>query len=516
MTRREFINQSSLSIGAVYAALNAWGFIYPAPAGAFDLQKTDKTGKVLILGAGLAGLAAAYELEKLGYQCTLLEARTRAGGRIWTIREGTQETEIGGEKQIAHFDKGLYLNAGAARIPNHHELSIHYCRELKIPLEVFINMNEAAYFYAEGQGTLANQPIKIRQLHADLRGYTAELAAKAIHAENLDAELSSEDAEKLIAYLKAEGDLVKNNQYQGSERRGYGFAFGATAAEAPAPAFALPDIIKSGLLHPAFSNVGEYTYHQQPTLLQPVGGMDRLVEAFKEKVGHLITYQAEVKEIYNLESGVKVLFQNNSGKTQEITADYCICTLPLPMLKKVKSNLSGDIQRAADFVPYMKTGKIGLQFKRRFWEEDDGIFGGISKTNMDITQIFYPSYGFTNSKGILKGYYNFHERAVRFADLSLADREKQALAEGGKIHPQYATEFENSFSLAWHKIPFSEGGWADYKANDRKLYFPTLLKADGAVYFAGEHTTYLNAWMAGAFESARRVVKQIHERVQAD
>ena len=283
----------------------------------------------------------------------------------------------------------------------------------------------------------------------------------------------------------------------------------------PKQAFELTDIINSGLLHPAFSNVGEYTYHQQPTLLQPKGGMDRLVDAFKSQVNKSIIYQAEVKEINKLENGVKVTYQNAKGKLVESQADYCICTLPLPLLKKVKSNLSADVRRASDFVSYMKTGKIGLQFKRRFWEEDDGIFGGISKTNMDITQIFYPSYDFMGSKGVLKGYYNFHDRAVTFADLSLKEREQKALSEGGKIHSQYKKEFENSFSLAWHKIPFSEGGWANYSSSTRKRYFSALLKADGAVYFAGEHTTYLTAWMAGAFESARRVVKQIHERVQA-
>ncbi len=515
MTRREFVHLTSRTAGAAYAALSAWGFLRPAPAEAFHLERTDKTSKVIILGAGLAGMTTAYELQKLGYECTILEARARAGGRVWTIRGGTQETEIGGATQTAQFDQGLYLNAGAARIPHHHELSIHYCKEFQIPLEVFVNMNEAAYFYAEGAGSLSNQAIRIRKLHADLRGHTSELLAKALHAETLDEEITREDAEKLMAYLKAEGDLQGNLKYQASERAGYGFTRHATQSEDPAPPFALSAMIDSGLLHPAFANVAEYTYHQQPTLLQPIGGMDRIVEALKERVGKQITYQAKVEEIYNEAEGVSVVYKQGQGKSQEIKADFCICTLPLPILKNMQSNLSADIRRAADFIPYIKTGKIGLQFKRRFWEEDDHIYGGISKTNQDITQIFYPSYGFHSPKGVLKGYYNFHARAEAFAQLSPQAREQKALEEGGKIHPQYAKEFENSFSLAWHKIPFSEGGWADYSSETRKRFYPVLLNPDGAVYFAGEHTTYLNAWMAGAFASARRTVKQIHERVQA-
>ena len=154
-----------------------------------------------------------------------------------------------------------------------------------------------------------------------------------------------------------------------------------------------------------------------------------------------------------------------------------------------------------------------MQFKRRFWEEDDGIYGGISRTDLDINQIWYPSFGFMEKKGVLIGYYNFYSRAEAVGALTLADRQKLALEQGQKIHPQYATEFDNAFSLAWHRIPYSEGGWATYDDTTRRKYYPALLEPDGPIYFAGEHTTYLTAWMAGAFTSARRTVGAIHTRV---
>ncbi|MEO1652407.1 MAG: flavin monoamine oxidase family protein [Bacteroidota bacterium] len=514
MTRREFVDQGARLGISAYAALFAWGFLPPAPAQAFAPVPGEKRKKILILGAGLAGLASAYELSKLGYECQILEAQERAGGRVWTVREGSKVEEIDGSTQRAQFDQGLYLNAGAARIPHHHELSVHYCRELGVDLEVFVNMNEAAFAYAESQGK--GTRLRLRELNADLRGHTSELLAKAIHSEALDQEISTEDAAQLLEYLRTEGDLRSTFTYTGTERRGYEFANGASEAFAPSQPQNLSQLIQQGFLHPAFAHVAEYTYHQQPTLLQPVGGMDRIVKAFLEKVGKQIEYQAQVLEIRNTNGGVQVRYQKAKKQEKILEADLCICTLPLPVLKGIKNNLGGDIQRACDFLPYLKTGKIALQFKRRFWEEDEGIFGGISKTNMDITQIFYPSYGFLGKKGILKGYYNFHERAEKFADLSPAEREAKALSEGEKIHPQYRKEFESSFSIAWHKIPFSQGGWANYSGTQRKRLFPALLRPDGAIYFAGEHTTYLNAWMAGAFESARRVVEQIHQRVQKD
>lgn len=517
MTRRDFINQATAASGSGYLAMLALGMLPAAPARAFSLPYSDKASKkVVILGAGLAGLCAAYELGKLGYDCTILEARNRVGGRVWTVRGGTTETEIGGQAQTCRFDEGHYLNAGAARIPHHHELTVQYCRELKVPVEIFGNLNEAGYYYSENQsGSLANQRVRARAIHADLRGYTCELLAKAIDQQALDLQMTQEDVAKLLTWLKEEGDLNDKKLYRGSERHGYRLrpAAGTQAGEVASP-YVLKDIIESGLTHPAFSNVGEYTYHQQPVLLQPVGGMDALPRAFAKLLGDKIKLQAEVTAIRKTQPGVKIEYLDRRlGQQTTLSADFCICTLPLPMLRSVESDLSGDVKRAADFVSYMETCKIGLQFKRRFWEEDDAIFGGITKTNMDITQLFYPSYGFLGAKGVLKGMYNFHERARKIGNLSLDERQRVALEQGAKIHPQYPTEFESAFSLAWHKIPYSKGGWATYTAAQRQRMYPALLEPDAEVYFAGEHCSYLTAWMAGALESARVVVQKLHQRV---
>lgn len=512
MTRRDFIQRTGT---ASYMTMLGFGLIPDATAKPLELQRNKSDKKIIILGAGLAGLSSAYELTKLGYDVTILEARNRPGGRVWSVRGGTTETEIDGIKQTCQFENGLYYNGGAARVPHNHTLTLHYCRTFNIPLEIFMNVNEGAYYYADGgTGKLANKPVKIREIHADVRGYTNELLTKAIDQKALDEHITKEDLEKLSAYLKEEGDLDLMKTYKGSERHGYkrqgGYGEQTPALASP---HLLHDIIDSGLFHPAFSNVGEYTFNQQPVMLQPVGGMDALPFAFAKKLEGKIQYESVVQEIKKTSPGVKIIYKDKVGTVKEVSADYCICTLPLPILKNITSNLSSEIRRAADFVPYMNTGKIGLQFKRRFWEEDDHIFGGISKTNMDITQIFYPSYNFMGKKGVLKGYYNFHDRALKLGNLSLADREKVALTQGSKIHPQYHTEFENSFSLAWQKIPYSKGGWAEYSETARKRFYPALIQPDEDIYLAGEHTSYLTAWMAGALESANAVVTQIHKKV---
>jgi len=525
MTRRDFINHTS----AAYAGLTAWGLLQPAPAQAFDLPNhvnaDDAKGrKVVILGAGLAGMTTAYELGKLGYDCTVLEARGRSGGRVWTVRGGTSETEIGSSAQTSKFENGLYFNGGAARIPHHHQLTLQYCRELGVPLEIFNGANEAAYLYNDkAEGPLSSKRMRIKEYHNDMRGYSSELLTKALDQSALDQQLTKQDVEKLVDFLKNEGDLNTAHLYKGTNRRGYkvdpsrpvyadgGLGAGANPGDMTDP-YGLTDLLRSGFMQPVFYNVGDYVYEQQTTLMQPVGGMDAIPKALEKRLAGKILFNSPVKELRKTETGVRVVYERE-GKPQELTAEFCVCTLPLPVLKNIDSDISGTVKRAADFVPYIKTGKIGLQFKRRFWEEDDGIYGGISRTNMDINQIWYPSFGFQGSKGVLIGYYNFYSRAEAVGNLSLSERQKMALEQGAKIHPQYSSEFDNAFSLAWHRIPYSEGGWATYDDNTRRKFYPSLLEPDGNIYFAGEHTTYLTAWMAGAFTSARRSVEAIHARI---
>lgn len=103
--------------------------------------------------------------------------------------------------------------------------------------------------------------------------------------------------------------------------------------------------------------------------------------------------------------------------------------------------------------------------------------------------------------------------AVALGNLSPAEREKAALAEGRNIHPQYDEAFETSFSVAWHKIKYNLGGWALYDQITRADSYPVLNEPDGAVYLAGEHLSYLTGWMAGALESAQQVVAALHARI---
>ncbi|MCW3106779.1 MAG: L-amino-acid oxidase [Segetibacter sp.] len=513
VTRREFLIKSARVAATAYPAMLALGMLKSAPAHAFNYTGSGNGKHILILGAGLAGMSAAYELSKLGYKCTIVEARNRAGGRCWSIRNGSAHIENDKPLQTATFDSGLYFNAGPSRIPHHHQLTLHYCKELGVPIQVYNNINEAAYFFSEGSGPLSNKKVRVREIHNDVRGYMAELLAKAIDQEKVDIRLTKEDAQKVIEYLRAEGGLDIDKLYKASDRRGYIEHPGAgEKAGKIANPLKLVDIIESGLMSPDFYNVNEYVYELQMTMFQAIGGMDSIAKALEKKIPGTIQFGCEVTSIHNETEGVKISYKDKTGQ-KTIKGDLCICTIPLPVLSNIDHNFSSDVSRAIDFVPYMQTGKIGLQFKRRFWEEDENIYGGITHTNNEITQIFYPSYDYVSKKGILIGYYNFNDKAKRTGELAYREREKLALDKGRLIHPQYDKEFERSFSVSWHKTPYSLGGWALYTGETRRTLYSTLLNPEKNVYFAGEHMTYLNAWMAGAFESARKVVTDIHARV---
>ena len=145
-------------------------------------------------------------------------------------------------------------------------------------------------------------------------------------------------------------------------------------------------------------------------------------------------------------------------------------------------------------------------------EEDEGIYGGISRTSLDITQILYPSSGYLSRKGVVIGYYQNGEKAKAMGALAHADRLGRAIQQGTAIHPQYRAELDSAFSVAWEHVPYNRGGWAQYTEAQRKAEYVTLQQPHGALYLAGDSMSYLSDWMAGALGSARLVARRVHER----
>jgi monoamine oxidase len=504
---------------AMYHAMTSLGFASEsAYAGPIRLEGDAKGASVVVLGAGLAGMTAALELRKAGYKVQILEFNSRAGGRNWTLRGGDRFTELGGFTQACEFEQGLYINPGPWRIPYHHRALLDYCRRLGVALEPFIQLNHNAFLHASR--AFDGVPQRIRAVRADFQGQIAELLAKAAKQGRLDDAVTPEDQEILLQALRSWGALDHNYRYNANlisaEFRGYATdpGGGLAAPAEPSQPVGLSDILKSRLWRYL---QGFASYNFQTTMFQPVGGMDMIGKAFTREVGDLIRYNSQVTRIRQDDRGVTVTFVDAADpkNTQRATADWCVCTIPLSILSQLPIDVGADIKSAIDAVPYAAAVKIGLQFKRRFWEEDEAIYGGISYTDLPIRQIAYPNTGFNRGgRGVLLGAYLFDgANAFEFTAMPPEERVARAVEFGAAIHPQYQAEFENGVAVAWHRMPFTLGCSGDWSEEARAQHYRNLCRIDGRIVLAGEHASALPAWQEGAILSALDAIARLHERV---
>ena len=202
-SRRALLARIGAGVGgaAVYRLMTSLGFAAPSTyRGPLRLEGDPRGASVLVLGAGLAGMTAAYELRRAGYKVQALEYNQRPGGRNWTVRGGDVYIELGGARQVCGFDDGQYLNPGPWRIPHHHYAVLDYCRRLGVALEPFVQLNHNAYLHKPG--AFGGAPKRIREIKADFSGGVAELLAKATNKGALDDEVTKEDREILLEALR--------------------------------------------------------------------------------------------------------------------------------------------------------------------------------------------------------------------------------------------------------------------------------------------------------------------------
>src|SRR6187402_2547775 len=275
VSRRDFLNLAGAVGGstAVFRAAVALG-ILPAVAHAErpELATLNKSRKVLILGAGISGLTAAYELDRKGYEVQVLEASFRAGGRNLTVRNGDRIDETG-FPQVCNFDKDpdLFFNCGPARIPGHHKELLKYCQELDVELAPFINDNRNAW--VQDDAMFGGKPIRAREYFNDTRGFVTELMAKSMKPDSFATPMTKEDWERLREYLKAFGELDPQFRYIGTSRAGLA-----------SHDYTMPDQLKkplspSELMKSRFMFIMSFgeTDDQAAMMMEPVGGMDRIV-----------------------------------------------------------------------------------------------------------------------------------------------------------------------------------------------------------------------------------------------
>ncbi|MGW1992877.1 flavin monoamine oxidase family protein [Embleya sp. NPDC001921] len=469
-------------------------------------------GRVVVVGAGIAGLAAAYELGKAGHRCTVVEAKPRPGGRVWTVRDGDTEQELGADPQRADFSAGQRFEAGAARITQS-MVTIEYCREFGIRLEPFISRNANAYVYHEHPAGTPAKAVRQRAVQSDTYGHLAELLSSCVEREVLDAELTDGDKQALLEFLADFGDLDPSGGravYRGSTRRGLERGWGAADHDARPllPPATLSEVFSRGL--------GQYValdldHEKSLMLLQPADGMDALVDALVQAVGRRnVILNAPVTDIVTRDTGVSVTCRTESGRSRELHADFCVVTVQPHLMADVRHNLGAEVSAALAFPVARPAVKTGVEYADRWWERDEAVYGGVTHTNLDVQRIWYPSHGFHSRSGVLVGY-SLKDSATELGGLRPADRLARTSEAVAKVHGRRHEPVIGSFSVAWQRIPHIKGAWVIWPSYDTGEY-DLLCRPAGRVHFAGDWLSHLTAWQAGAFESARHVATAVHRR----
>ena len=521
LTRRALLEQVGAVGGgaAVYLAMEALGLAFPTPVGAenFQLPKSNANSRsVVILGAGIAGLISAYELQKAGYRVAVLEARDRIGGRSWTIRNGDRIVQTGREDQLAMFSSDLYFNAGPARIPSTHRIILGYARRFGVELETFVNVNRNAGW--DFGGTVRPE----RRMVNDMRGHLAELLAKAIDRKALDGVASADELATIRQFLAPYADVGPNGVYVPTGRSGYSVDGGGYAqAPVPLPALSFKELAPSPAI--TLPYLFEHIWDMQSTMLQPVGGMDRIAQAIYDRVKPTVRLRTPITAIRRVGERVRI----EHGPGQQISeADYCICTLPLPVLARIANDFSAEKKAAmAAAPPYLHSVKLAFEAPR-FWERDDNIFGGLAWTDKLNENVIYPSDRYGADKGIIVGAYcagwTHQDTPDSFAALSHQERIRISRESIEALHPGRSHLLSKPATVAWGLTPYSEGVGAlwpdpDFGGNGRGRgpAYAELCRPEGPIVFAGEHLSYQPTWQEGAAASAQEALKLVAAMAQA-
>jgi monoamine oxidase len=242
--------------------------------------------------------------------------------------------------------------------------------------------------------------------------------------------------------------------------------------------------------------------------MEPVGGMDQVVEGFVRNIKSPIHLKSQVQSINMSDDGVTVTYLND-GNIKTIKADYCFNNIPSYFMSGIENNLSKTYSDALASLERGHLFKVAFQMKTRFWEEE-GIYGGISYTNQDISQLWYPSHDIHEQKGVMLGAYGWDtEKALPFEAMELEERLAYAAAQGDKIHKNYSSNIEVGASVMWARMNHMMGCSARLPEGREDEILSLLYKPEGRHFMIGDQISRHAGWQEGAIASAHNAMNHL-------
>lgn len=496
LSRRGFLRTGAMATGA--AAFLPW---LPLPLDYLrpplpNRRPGERSQRVIVVGGGLAGLAAAHELVRAGHDVTVVEAQKRPGGRVHTIREP--------------FSDGLYAEAGAmfAGGPHVSRFADEFGIGFVSPgtgsggsgVFQYVVRGERFPIPRGGEAPAPDWPLALtdaeRQMGLDGMWDEYVMGAVPEIGNPLDPDWPPEELRKyddtsFADYLASRGaspDAISLLRLDTLDMYGQGFESVSALA---------------------FLRDWAARRYMEPGTAGGVipGGTDLFPEAMGSKLGGRIRYGTEAVRFEQDANGVRVTCRGG-GNEEVLSGDRLICTLPFPVLCRLEISpaLPPDKRRAIDTLPYSTITRIYLEVDRRFWEERG--LNGAGWSDGGVPRVLVQPMGRRTTGAVLEAHTG-KATGERLAGLPEQERIAFAARELETFHPGLREHLQLGTSWAWSTDPWARGGYASFAPGQIFEFLPVISRPEGRIHFAGEHTSRLSTSMDGALESGVRAAEEI-------